>query len=265
MGGKAESMKRLSQRIRQAGELAIAFSGGVDSTFLAAVAARELGDRCLAITAVSPIYPASEQKSAAEMAACAGVRHVIVESDQLTIPGFADNPVERCYLCKRYLFSLIIETAGGYGINIVADGANADDRNDYRPGMKAAKEYGVLSPLLETGFTKREIRECSRRMGLPTAGKPSMACLASRIPYGTEITEHALKAIDSAETGIRVLGFSQVRVRDHGEVARIEVDPSEIDRAVKYKDKIVCEVKKAGFRYVTLDLEGFRSGSMNRT
>lgn len=261
----AEKAEKLNQIVRDTGGLAVAFSGGVDSSFLAAVVARELGDRALAVTALSPTYPEHEQREAAELAAALGIRHEIVESNELEIDGFSANPVDRCYYCKSELFEVVREVARRHGIEHIADGTNADDTSDYRPGRRAACEQGVLSPLLEAGFSKEDIRALSREMGLPTAAKPAFACLASRFPYGSEITEEKLRSIDRMEGVLRELGFTQIRVRHHGDMARIELDAAELHRAVEEgaRDRIVETGKAAGFRYVALDLQGYRTGSMN--
>ena len=259
---KFEALMRI---VRETDGLAVAFSGGVDSTFLAAVAHAELGDRALAVTAVSPLYPEHEQREARELAQRIGIGHETVLSDELDVPGFADNPPNRCYLCKDELFTVVRKIAARRGINAVADGTNADDCNDYRPGHKAAQEHRVLSPLLDAGLGKAEIRELSRRMGLPTAEKAAFACLASRFPYGARITEENLAAVGTLETELRTLGFHQFRVRHHGEIARIEVGPEEIERmcARDVHLRTVAAGKKAGFLYVALDLQGYRTGSMN--
>lgn len=259
---KFEALKRI---VRETDGLAVAFSGGVDSTFLAAVAHGELRDKALAVTAMSPLYPEHEQREAGELAQRIGIRHETVVSDELDVPGFAGNPPNRCYLCKNELFTVVREVAGRHGIRVIADGTNADDCNDYRPGRKAAAKHGVLSPLLDANLRKEDIRELSRRMGLPTAEKAAFACLASRFPYGNRITEEKLAAVVTLETELRTLGFHQFRVRHHGEIARIEVGPEEIDRMCTRDVRLrtVAAGKKAGFLYVALDLQGYRTGSMN--
>ncbi len=259
---KFDELKRI---IRETGGLAVAFSGGVDSTFLVAVAHAELGDRALAVTALSPLYPEHEQQEARDLAKLIGIHHETVVSDELDVPGFADNPPNRCYLCKDELFTVVRKVAFVHGIEVIADGTNADDCNDYRPGRKAALKHSVLSPLLDAGMGKNEIRELSRRMGLPTAGKAAFACLASRFPYGVRITEEKLRAVGALETQLRTFGFSQFRVRHHGDTARIEVGSEEIERLCvrDVRTRMIAAGKKAGFLYVTLDLQGYRTGSMN--
>jgi uncharacterized protein len=260
-----EKMADLRRRVRDTGGLAIAFSGGVDSTLLISVAAEELGDRALAVTAVSPTYPQREREESVKLAAQLGIRQELVESNELDIPGFAGNPPDRCYHCKSELFRVVREVAARHGIQHVADGTNADDTGDYRPGCRAAEEQDVMRPLLDARLGKEEIRELSRELGLPTAGKPAFACLASRFPYGAAITEEGLSAVDTVERGVRDLGFPQVRVRHHGDTARIEVPPGDISRitADENREKVVALGKSAGFTYVTIDLQGYRTGSMN--
>ena len=260
-------LKKLRAILARTRGLAIAFSGGVDSTFLAAVAAEELGERALAVTALSPTYPAHEQKDAGRLARKMGMRHILIDSNELLIPGFAANPPDRCYHCKNELFGLLRKIAEREGLPCIADGTNADDLGDYRPGRRAAKKHGVMSPLLEAGMGKEDIRALSRKMRLPTADKPAFACLASRFPYGSRITAGKMTAVDRVEIGLRKLGFGQVRVRHHGDIARIEVEQGAIARFCRpdVRRKTVALARRAGFRYVSLDLEGYRTGSMNRT
>jgi len=262
---RIQKLRMLEKIIRSLGPMAVAFSGGVDSAFLAAVAGRIWGSRTLLITVVSPIHPRSEIRSARVVARELGLPLVVMRLDALRIPGFALNPPNRCYLCKKAVFSKIIALARRRGFETVADGTNADDASDYRPGKKAADELGIASPLQQAGLGKEDIRALSRAMKLPTADKPSMACLASRFPYGGMITRKALRALDDAEEALRRLGFSQVRVRFHGEVARVEIPQQEMDRMVSpgIRRRASAALRKAGFSYASLDLDGYRTGSMN--
>ncbi len=244
---------------------ALAFSGGVDSTYLLYIAQKILGDRLVAVTAVSSTYPERESNEAREYAASLGVRQIIIESEELDITGFSSNPSNRCYYCKKELYGRILSSVKELGISTIIDGANADDTGDYRPGMQAAKECGAISPLLDAMLTKDDIRTLSKEASLPTWNKPSFACLASRFPYGTTITKDKLKMVEKSEQYLMDLGFKQIRVRHHGNIARIEVAPNERDRFfdTKLMDEIGKTLQSFGYAYVTLDLLGYRTGSLN--
>lgn len=261
----AKKLENLKAIIKETGGAAIAFSGGVDSTFLLKVAYEVLGDRVIAITANSETYPKRELEEAKTFASTLGVKHIVIETLELEIEGFADNPPDRCFYCKHELFSKLTEIAKANGIQYVFDGSNYDDRNDHRPGMRAAKELGVISPLKQAEMTKDDIREVSKEFGLSTWNKPSFACLSSRFPYGTKITPEKLVVIGEAEDYIRDLGFTELRVRHHGDIARIEVGKADLARIIGFGDQITEKLKTLGFLYVTLELSGYKTGSMNYT
>ena len=257
---------KLQQILQDMRRVVVAYSGGVDSTFLLKVAVDTLGrDNVLAVTATSPTYPVSELKDAKANAKKIGVRHIIIATKELGDPRFAANPVNRCYYCKKELFKRLKAMAKKEDIAFVIDASNIDDLKDYRPGAKAKKELGVRSPLQEACFSKEDIRRYSRKLGLLTWDKPAMACLASRLPYGEKIKTAKLRRIEAAEEFLQRLGFKQVRVRCHGDIARIEVESCKIKLLDKDKirDRITHKLKKLGFTYVTLDLKGYRTGSLN--
>jgi pyridinium-3,5-biscarboxylic acid mononucleotide sulfurtransferase len=259
----AEKYDALLELLTGLESVLVAYSGGIDSTLLAFAAHAVLGDRCCAVLATSDTYPDTETIGARLLAAQLGFRLIEVESCELADPNFTANTSERCYHCKSELFGLLIRVSETQGLKHVVDGSNHDDLSDHRPGRRAASELGVLSPLATVGLTKSEIRELARELGLPNWNKPSMACLASRFPYGERITDDGLARVSAAEQSLRELGLSQFRVRSHGPVARIEIAPDELQTAWDLRERIASEVRSAGFAYASLDLDGYRTGSMN--
>ncbi|MBR3645831.1 MAG: ATP-dependent sacrificial sulfur transferase LarE [Lachnospiraceae bacterium] len=262
--GKYEQLK---EYIASFGSVAVAFSSGVDSTFLLYAAKEALGEHVIAVTATSSSFPKRELNESRDYCDSLSVRQVIVQSEELKIEGFSSNPKNRCYLCKRELFEMIRRVAKENGMNEVLEGSNLDDDGDYRPGLLAIAELDIKSPLRHIGFTKQEIRKLSQHFNIPTWDKPSFACLATRFPYGDVISEEKLKMVDNAEQLLLDLGFRQVRVRIHNNVARIEILPEEFDKlmAERTRDLVYVKFKEYGFAYVTMDLKGYRTGSMNET
>ncbi|AVX21889.1 uncharacterized protein SAMN02745885_02222 [Carboxydocella sporoproducens DSM 16521] len=260
-------LKRLQQILKENGSCLIAFSGGVDSTFLLQAALKTLGpDQVLAVTAFSETYPERERQAAVQLARQLGARLLTVETEELADPEFVANPVDRCYICKKELWHKLQSIQQQYQLQVIYDGANADDASDFRPGRRATREAGVISPLLEAGLTKEEIRQLSREWQLPTWNKPSFACLSSRFPYGSPITREKLLQIDAGENWLIEQGFLPCRVRHHGEIARLELAPDQLTRLVtdeNLRQQCLEKFKSLGFTYITLDLQGFRSGSMN--
>ncbi len=264
-GAVRGKMERLRRALSRTGGLLVAFSGGVDSAVLAKLAVEALGARAVAVTVDSQTFTATELREARRLARLIGIRHIVVGHDELAEEAFCRNPPDRCYLCRRGLSGKMKAVAGKLGLGAIADGANYSDAGEHRPGIRAASEAGVLHPLMEYRVTKAEVRRMARALGLPVARKPSSACLSSRIPYGERITEEKLRRIERAEAFIRSLGFSQVRVRHHGTLARVEVEPRAVSRLARRgtMDKVARRLRRLGFTYVTADLEGYRSGSLD--
>lgn len=264
MSDKQEELEKLLESYKR---VAVAFSSGVDSTYLLKMAQKVLGENVIAVTASSCSFPKRELEEAKTFCRENGIRHIVVESEELDIDGFRQNPKNRCYLCKHELFEKIRSIAKENGIETVVEASNTDDDGDYRPGLVAVKELGIESPLRHVGLSKKEIREYSKELGLPTWNKQSFACLSSRFVYGETISEEKLAMVDQAEQLLLDMGFHQLRVRIHDKLARIEVQPSEFEKIVQEENrtKIFHKLKQYGFTYVTLDLQGYRTGSMNET
>jgi pyridinium-3,5-biscarboxylic acid mononucleotide sulfurtransferase len=256
---------KLKKILKDMRSVLLAYSGGADSTFLLKASQDFLGDKVLAVTAVSATYPAKELSAAKKLASALKARHKIIRTSELNQEDFVSNPVNRCYFCKKELFHRLKKIARKQNLNFVIDASNATDKKDFRPGDKAKKELGIRSPLQEAGFSKSEIRRFSRKLKLATWDKPSLACLASRIPYGSKITSAALAQIEKAENLLNKMGFKQARLRHYGRLCRIEVEADKIAELIKKRSLVVAKLKKLGYNYITLDLQGYRTGSLNET